>query len=136
VRVTTCFAIRNLCRTSYLIVVDYRGISRCAIDWWGVKGSGGFIPALKREAFSSILRNPRGCVSETDALELLCYGRNHRGNPLRGRSGDSMSDTYELKANVEGEQFTVDFESEDAATAAKSALNDAGHNAGVYVPVR
>jgi hypothetical protein len=47
-----------------------------------------------------------------------------------------MSDTYELKANVEGEQFTVDFESEDAATAAKSALNDAGHNAGVYVPVR
>ena len=37
-----------LCRTSYLIVVDYRGISRCAIDWWSVKGSVGFIPALKR----------------------------------------------------------------------------------------
>jgi hypothetical protein len=37
--------------------VDYRGISHCAIDWWSVKRGVGFIPALKREAFSSILRN-------------------------------------------------------------------------------
>jgi len=34
-----------------------RGISSRAIDRWTAKGSVGFIPALKREAFFSILRN-------------------------------------------------------------------------------
>ena len=43
---------------------------------------------------------------------------------------------YELNAKVEGEQITVAFETEDAALAAKEALKDAGHDAGVYVPVR
>jgi|GEM_PF-2277199 hypothetical protein len=32
-------------------------MSSCDISWWSVKGSVGFIPALKREAFSSALRN-------------------------------------------------------------------------------
>jgi len=37
--------------------LELRGISSRAIERWTVKGSVGFIPALKHEAFSSILRN-------------------------------------------------------------------------------
>ena len=40
-----------------MCVLEQRGISSRAIERWTVKGSLGFIPALKREAFSSILRN-------------------------------------------------------------------------------
>ena len=39
-----------------MCVLEQRGISSRAIERWTVKGSVGFIPALKREAFSSILR--------------------------------------------------------------------------------
>jgi len=46
----------------------------------------------------------------------------------------SMSN-YNLKAKIEDEHIDVEFETEDAALAAKQALNDAGHDAGVYLPV-
>lgn len=37
-----------------------------------------------------------------------------------------------LNATVEGEQFSVELESREAAVAVKQALNDHGHHAGVY----
>ncbi len=47
--------------------MEQRGISSRAIGRWTVKGGVGFIPALKREAFSSILRNPPARSSQPSA---------------------------------------------------------------------
>lgn len=45
---------------------------------------------------------------------------------------ESRNCSVTLNANVEGEQFSVELESREAANAAKKALNDYGHHAGVY----
>ena len=51
-----------------------RGISSRAIERWTVNGSGGFIPALKREAFSSILRKlPAETAADLTGVSTLGF---------------------------------------------------------------
>ena len=48
-------------------------MSSCDISWWSVKGSVGFIPALKREAFSSALRKPASGSHQHQSPEASCF---------------------------------------------------------------
>ena len=45
---------------------------------------------------------------------------------------ESSNCSVTVNANVEGEKFSVELDSREAAIAVKNALNDHGHHAGVY----
>ena len=82
-----------------MCVLEQRGISSRAIERWTVRGSVGFIPALKREAFSSILRkgarSTREGVGRDEGDRREPDGRGRRGwggvrrGPASGASGST-----------------------------------------------
>jgi hypothetical protein len=95
--------------------VDYRGISRCAIDWWSVKGSVGFIPALKREAFSSILRKKRSTWIDIENHNDMWISEyipfDHRvttTEELRSELNDILDHTPDFDALFEATEVRID----------------------------